>query len=129
MKVTFIGLGIMGSRMAKNLLKKGIKLTVFNRSAGPAQELKQAGAAVAKSYRAAVEGADVVFTMLSSPEVIEQVAFAEDGFVAAMKKNAVWVDCSTVNPSFSLYERDIAGKYGVRFVDAPVARRRIKTCC
>jgi 3-hydroxyisobutyrate dehydrogenase len=77
MKVTFIGLGIMGSRMAKNLLKNNVTLTVFNRSINPMEELEKFGASAARSYREAVQDADIVFTMLSSPEVVEQVVFSD----------------------------------------------------
>ena len=86
MELAFIGLGIMGSRMAANLLKKNKTLTVFNRSVPPIQELVTQGAVAADSYRNAVKDADVVFTMLASPEVVETVAFSEDCFVSAMKK-------------------------------------------
>lgn len=121
MKVTFIGLGIMGSRMAKNLLKNAIDLTVFNRSEGPVKELEALGAEGAKSSQEAVASADVVFTMLSTPQVVEQVAIGENGFVSAMKADSIWVDCSTVNPSFSLMAKTIAEKSNIRFMDAPVA--------
>lgn len=121
MEVAFIGLGIMGSRMAANLLKKHKALTVFNRSAEPIQKLVAQGAVAANSYRDAVKGAQVVFTMLPLPEVIEKVAFSKEGFVPEMKKNAVWVDCSTVNPSFSQKSFLRSKAYGIRFMDAPVA--------
>ena len=121
MNVTFIGLGIMGSRMAKNLLKNEVKLTVFNRSDDPVKELKGLGAIGATSYKRAVKGADVVFTMLSTPEVVKQIVIGEDGFISEMKENSIWVDCSTVNPSFSLKANDIAEENKVRFIDAPVA--------
>ncbi|WP_319577028.1 NAD(P)-dependent oxidoreductase [uncultured Desulfobacter sp.] len=121
MELAFIGLGIMGSRMAANLLKKNKTLTVFNRSVPPIQELVTQGAVAADSYRNAVEDADVVFTMLASPEVVETVAFSEEGFVSAMKKNAIWVDCSTVNPSFSRKSFLMAKECGIRFMDAPVS--------
>ena len=121
MKAAFIGLGIMGSRMAKNLLKNNVDLTVFNRSVRPMKELEKSGALTAGSYRGAVQGADIVFTMLSTPEVVEQVALSETGFIPEMKDNALWVDCSTVNPSFSLQESIAAKKHNIRFMDAPVA--------
>jgi len=121
MKLAFIGLGIMGSRMAANLLKNNKTVTVFNRSVTPIQELVTQGAVAADSYRNAVKDADVVFTMLASPEVVEKVAFSEDGFVSAMKKNAIWVDCSTVNPSFSRQSFLMATACGIRFMDAPVS--------
>ncbi len=121
MNVTFIGLGIMGSRMAKNLLKNEVKLTVFNRSDDPVKELKGLGAIGATSYKRAVKDANVVFTMLSTPEVVKQIVIGEDGFISEMKENSIWVDCSTVNPSFSLKANDIAEENKVRFIDAPVA--------
>jgi len=121
MKTTFIGLGIMGSRMAANLLKADAALTVYNRSAGPARALEALGASVAASPAGAVDDADVVFTMLPTPEVVEEVALGQGGFVPAMKKNAIWVDCSTVNPSFSRVAGAAAARHGVRFVDAPVS--------
>lgn len=121
MELAFIGLGIMGSRMAANLLKNNKTLTVFNRSTTPIQEIVTQGAVAADSYRNAVKDADVVFTMLASPEVVEKVAFSEKGFVAAMKKNSIWVDCSTVNPSFSRKSFLMAKESGIRFMDAPVS--------
>lgn len=124
MNVTFIGLGIMGRRMAANLLKNKVSLTVFNRSEAPALELKESGAKVAKSYADAVKDADVVFTMLSTPQVVSEIMFGT-GCLSAMKKNALWVDSSTVNPSFSLESAKEAEAAGIRFVDAPVSGSKI----
>lgn len=121
MKVAFIGLGIMGSRMAKNLLKNEVVLTVFNRSIEPVHEMEKLGALAAGSLHEAVAGADIVFTMLSSPEIVERVALGADGFVADMKDDAIWVDCSTVNPSFTIRAAKTAENHRVRFVEAPVA--------
>lgn len=122
MNVTFIGLGIMGSRMAHNLIQdSSLTVTVFNRSAGPAKALEEAGARRADSAAAAVADADVVYTMLTSPEVVEEVAFGEQGFVAAMNKDTLWVNCSTVNPSYTRQCAEKARAAGVRFIDGPVA--------
>lgn len=122
-KITFIGLGIMGSRMAKNLLQKAsdIELTVFNRTTSAAKPLQEIGAKVADSAFEAVGGTDIVFTMLSTPEVVKTVAMDKTGFLSNMKENALWVDCSTVNPSFTLRANQAAKEQGIRFVDAPVA--------
>ena len=121
MKVSFIGPGIMGSRMATNLLKHQVPLTVFNRSAAPMRALTALGARGAESYGDAALEADVVFSMLPSPEVVAQVAMGADGFLQKMKPHAVWVDCSTVNPSFSREAHQAAERTGVEFLDAPVA--------
>jgi 3-hydroxyisobutyrate dehydrogenase/glyoxylate/succinic semialdehyde reductase len=122
MNVAFIGLGIMGSRMASNLLRHdGITLTVFNRSPEAMAPLKSAGARAAESPRGAVGGVEVVFTMLSAPEVVEKVAFGDEGFVDAMSEGALWVNCSTVNPSYTRECNGRARAAGLRFLDAPVA--------
>lgn len=122
MKVAFIGLGIMGSRMAKNLLKNGVKLTVYNRDSTKMKPFIELGAATASTARECVRDADVVFTMLSTPEVVRKVAFNDKtGFVEAMKPGAVWVDSTTVNPSFSQQCHEKSAKFGINFVDAPVA--------
>lgn len=121
MKTAFIGLGIMGSRMAQNLLKNDVALTVFNRSVDPRRPFEKSGAIVAKSGQEAVQDADIVFTMLASPEVIEEMALSENGFISNMRNNAIWVDCSTVNPSFSCKENLVAKLHGIRFLDAPVS--------
>lgn len=126
MNATFIGLGIMGSRMARNLLRHDdITLTVFNRSADAMAPLKEAGARTADSARDAVAGAEVVFTMLSAPEVVEKVAFGDRGFVDAMEEGALWINCSTVNPSYTRECAERSRERGLRFLDAPVAGTRM----
>jgi len=121
MKITFIGLGIMGSRMAANLLKNQVELTVYNRSKAPVEKLVMQGAKTANTMEAAVAEADIVFSMLSTPEVVEQCFLEKKGGLSAMQAGAIWVDCSTVNPSFSLRANAAAVARGIRFVDAPVA--------
>ena len=121
MQIAFLGLGIMGSRMAANLLKAGHPLTVWNRSAEKAEALRPLGAQAAASPAEAVRGADVVFTMLSTPAAVEAVALGEGGFLPAMQSGALWVDCSTVDPDFSRRMAAEAAGRGLRFMDAPVA--------
>ena len=121
MKVTFIGLGIMGSRMAKNLLAGDTDLTVYNRSPEPVKSLVEAGAKTANSIGEAVKDADIVLSMLSTPEVVYDLFIGEENALQHMKKGAIWVDCSTVNPSFSQSMNIQAETKGIRFIDAPVA--------
>lgn len=122
MKIAFIGLGIMGSRMAANLQNTGhTDLTVYNRTADKAAALVSSGATLADSPAAAVEGADVVFTVLAHPPAVEETALGEGGFLDAMQDGALWVDCSTVNPSFTRRMATEAEKRGVHFMDAPIA--------
>lgn len=125
MKIAFIGLGIMGSRMAQNLAKAQFDLTVYNRTPSAGEKLITLGATRAPSAAEAVKEADIVLTMLSTPGVVREVAFGDSGFVTHMKQNALWVDCTTVDPGFT---RDIAAKartFNIRFMDAPVAGSKI----
>lgn len=121
MKIAFIGLGIMGSRMAANLLAANIELTVWNRSEEAQLQLQELGAIASPSATEAVKDADVVFSMLSTPEVVRSIFFGSEGALSHMKPNAIWADCTTVNPSFSLASEEEAGKYNLRFADTPVA--------
>ncbi|WP_166963896.1 NAD(P)-dependent oxidoreductase [Yeosuana marina] len=121
MKISFIGLGIMGEPMAKNLLKSRYDLTVYNRSQKSLDKLKSMGANTAKSFQDAVIDADLVITMLSTPQVIEELTLCEPGFISKMKKDAIWMDCSTVNPSFAKEMFKETKKKNVNYIEAPVA--------
>jgi 3-hydroxyisobutyrate dehydrogenase-like beta-hydroxyacid dehydrogenase len=120
MKIGFIGLGIMGSRMAANLQKHGDALVVFNRTAAKAKPLLDKGASFAESPAKLAEQVDVLFTMLAHPDAVEQAALGANGFLNHLRSNALWVDCSSVNPSFSKKMAAEAASREVHFVDAPV---------
>lgn len=121
MKIGFIGLGIMGSRMAANIRKQGHELIVFNRTREKAQPLLDMGAAWANCPADLAKEAPIIITMLSRPEAVAQSALlARDSFLDATQENALWIDCSTVNPAFSRLMAEEAASRNVRFVDAPV---------
>jgi 3-hydroxyisobutyrate dehydrogenase/glyoxylate/succinic semialdehyde reductase len=120
MKIGFIGLGIMGSRMAANLMKHGHSLVVYNRTRENADDLVTDGARLADSPAALAPLVDIVFTMLAHPDAVKAVALGEDGFLARLKPGRMWVDCSTVNPSFSREMAAVAGTHDIRFLGAPV---------
>ena len=121
MDIGFIGLGIMGSRMAANLQRAGHKLTVYNRTPDKAADLVAHGAELAASPEALAQKSNLVFTMLSTPEAVEEVALGKDGFLKALPSNALWVNCSTVNPSFAVKMAQITNNMGYRYLDAPVS--------
>jgi 3-hydroxyisobutyrate dehydrogenase/glyoxylate/succinic semialdehyde reductase len=110
----------MGSRMAANLQKHGHSLVVFNRTRAKAEPLLGPCAEFADSPATLAEQVDVVFTMLPQPDALEQVALGNTGFLEHLRSNALWVDCSSVNPSFSKKMAAEASRRWVRFVDAPV---------
>jgi 3-hydroxyisobutyrate dehydrogenase-like beta-hydroxyacid dehydrogenase len=120
MKIGFIGLGIMGSRMAANLQKHGYPLVVFNRTRAKAEPLLGPCGTFSDSPAKLAEQVDVLFTMLAHPDAVEQAALGRDGFLDHLKANALWVDCSSVNPSFSKKMTAEAARREVHFVDAPV---------
>lgn len=122
MNIGWIGTGIMGSRMAGHLLAAGHTLHVYNRTPEKAAELVAQGAQLAATPAAAAQHADCVFTVLAHPQAVEAVALdAATGLLGALRRGALWVDCSTVNPAFARRMAAQAEARGVRFLDAPVA--------
>ncbi len=111
----------MGSRMAANLLRAGHELVVYNRTQAKADELVANGAVRAKSAEDVARQCRLVFTMLSTPEAVEETAVGPEGFLRVLPGNSLWVDCSTVNPSFTKKMAHHARKMGQRFLDAPVS--------
>src|SRR6266702_5846351 len=120
MKIGFIGLGIMGSRMAANLQKHGNSLVVFNRTRAKAEPLLGPCGAFSDSPAKLAEQVDLLFTMLAHPDAVEEAALGRNGFLSHLKANALWVDCSSVHPSFSKKMAAAATARQIRFVDAPV---------
>lgn len=120
MKIGFIGLGIMGSRMAANLQKHGIALALFNRTPAKAESLLGRCGTLAESPANLAQQVDIVFTMLANPAAVEEAALAVNGFLDHLQPNAVWVDFSSVDTAFSKKMAAAAARRRVRFVDAPV---------
>jgi 3-hydroxyisobutyrate dehydrogenase-like beta-hydroxyacid dehydrogenase len=120
MKIGFIGLGIMGSRMAANLQKHGNSLVVFNRTRAKAQPLLGPCGTFSDSPAKLAEQVDLLFTMLAHPDAVEQATLGANGFLNHLRPDALWVDCSSVNPSFSKKMAAEAARREVHFVDAPV---------
>ncbi|HXX57739.1 MAG TPA: NAD(P)-dependent oxidoreductase [Thermodesulfovibrionales bacterium] len=125
MKVGFIGLGIMGSRMAGNLLKKGHELVLFNRTKEKAGPLIAQGASFVETPARVAARAQIIITMLSEPDSVAGVALGKDGFLDHVTRGSLWIDSSTVNPSFSRKMADECKKRNLRFIDAPVAGSKI----
>ncbi len=125
MKVGFIGLGIMGSRMAGNLLKKGHELVLFNRTREKAGPLIEQGASFLDTAAKVAESVPVIITMLPDPAAVSEVALGNNGFLDHLLKDSLWIDSSTVNPSFSRSMAAECKKRSVRFLDAPVAGSKI----
>lgn len=120
-RVGFIGLGIMGGGMARNLLAAGHDLVVYNRTAARTAPLAEAGAQVAGSPRELASRCDVVFLCVSDTPDVEQVIFGPDGVVHGARPGTLVVDTSTISPEAT---RNIAARlaeHGIHFLDAPVS--------
>ncbi|MFD5892828.1 2-hydroxy-3-oxopropionate reductase [Streptomyces sp. NPDC060366] len=120
-KVAWIGLGIMGSPMAENLIKAGYSVTGFTLEREKLDRLAANGGTVAPSIAAAVEGADVIVTMVPASPHVEAIAYGEDGILENARKGALLIDMSSITPQTSI---DLAGagrEKGVRVLDAPVS--------
>ncbi|MGW1892280.1 NAD(P)-dependent oxidoreductase [Streptomyces sp. NPDC002004] len=115
-KIAFLGLGSMGTPMARRLLAAGHRLTVWNRTPARTEPFRAAGADVVATPAEAVADADIVFTMLADPEAATSVA---DAMIPALRPGTVWIDTSTVGPDTV---SDLAGRLpdGVTLLDAPV---------
>ena len=120
-KIGFIGLGIMGKPMAKNLLKAGFELTVYNRSRPPVEELVSEGATDASSAAACAGQADVVVTMLPDSPDSEMVILGNDGALSGAREGAVIVDMSSIAPGISQKIAAACEARKVDFLDAPVS--------
>lgn len=119
--IGFIGLGIMGEPMCRNLMKAGHSLTVYNRSAAPMERLAAEGASAAKSVRDVAERCSIVLTMLPDGPEVEQVILGEGGVLENAVAGATIVDLSSISPIVSQKIGAACEAKGVRFLDAPVS--------
>ncbi|MFZ4856214.1 MAG: NAD(P)-dependent oxidoreductase [Desulfuromonadaceae bacterium] len=124
MKIGFVGLGIMGSAMAVNLVKAGFQVTVWNRTAEKYPPLVRLGATVALSPRAVTEGSDIVIAMMATPAAVAAVRDGAAGIVAGLIPGKGYVDMSTVDADTSLESSRMAHEKGALFIEAPVAGSR-----
>src|SRR5499427_6743248 len=119
--IGFIGLGIMGRPMAKNLLKAGYPLVVHSRSQGPVDELVGAGAKAASSPADVAAQVDVLITMLPNSPDVELVALGKNGIIERAKPNLFFLDMSTISPIVSQKIGKALSAKSVRMLDAPVS--------
>ncbi len=124
MKIGFIGLGIMGKPMAKNLIKAGHELRVYDRTKAHADEVVafSNGKAVAAANAVdAAKGAELVLTMLPNSPHVKSVMLLDDKVAEHMEKGATFIDMSSINPIASREIAEGLSKYGIEMLDAPVS--------
>jgi 2-hydroxy-3-oxopropionate reductase len=120
-RVGYIGLGIMGKSMARNILNAGFPLVVHNRSRGVVAELVKEGAMEAFSPKEVASQVDVVFTNLPDSPDVETVALGTDGIIEGVKEGLIFVDHSTIKPATARHIAEKLGEKGVDCLDAPVS--------
>jgi 3-hydroxyisobutyrate dehydrogenase-like beta-hydroxyacid dehydrogenase len=123
MKVGFIGLGRMGSGMARNLLRAGHEVAVFNRSREKAEALAVDGARMADTPAAVCGASEAVMTMLADDHAVEEVVFAESGIARALDAGAIHISCSTISVALAERLADEHGRRGQGYLSAPVFGR------
>ena len=120
MQIGFIGIGLMGFPMAKNLLNSGYKLKAFNRSQDKAEKLKNFGAVISTSIKDAVTNSDIIITMLTDDTAVEKVMGNEE-FIKNIKPYATVIDMSSINPVLSKKYAEILKEKNINYLDAPVS--------
>ena len=121
MKIGFIGLGIMGKPMAKNLIKAGHELIVFDIVEPAVQELEKLGASRARSSKEVASKVDLVITMLPDSPDVERAAFGSEGIFEGIRAGSTFIDMSTISPVTTKKVAEAATAKRVRVLDAPVS--------
>jgi 2-hydroxy-3-oxopropionate reductase len=119
--IGFIGLGIMGRPMARNLLKAGYPLVVHSRSRGPVDDIAKAGAKVGTSPRDVAGQCDVLITMLPNSPDVEQVVLGRDGVIEGARAGMILLDMSTISPLICQKVGAALAARSVQMLDAPVS--------
>lgn len=121
MKIGFVGLGIMGKPMAKNLIKDGYEVICYDFNQSNMDEVAAAGASTAKNSQELANQSDIVITMLPNSPNVEAALFSEEGIAAGIIEGKIVIDMSSINPvSSQRFAEKLAG-LGVEFLDAPVS--------
>ncbi len=122
-KVGFLGVGLMGHGMAKNIVEKGYPLMVMaHKNKKPVKDLVKRGAVEAKSPKAMAEACDVIFICVTASAQVEDLVRRADGIKAGAHKGLIVVDCSTSDPNSTLALAEELKPLGVRLIDAPLGR-------
>lgn len=120
-RIGFIGLGLMGAPMTRNLMRAGYSLTLHNRSRAIVDELAAAGATPANNPREVAEASDVVITCLPDSPDVEKVALGPDGIVHGARPGLIYIDMSTISPPVTRQIAAQLAQAGVAMLDAPVS--------
>ena len=126
-RIGFVGVGLMGHGIAKNLIANGYPVTLrVHRNRKPAEDLLAAGATEAASHAELARGSDIVILCVTGAPQVEEVMLGADGIASGARQGLVVVDTSTSEPATTTRMREVLADRGVRFVDAPLARTPVE---
>ena len=120
MKISFIGTGLMGFPMAKNLLKKKLNLKIFSRTLDKAKPLEEFGGIITASISETVKETDIIFTMLTDDNAVEKV-LGDQEFINNLKPLSTVIDMSSINPKIAIKYGKLLKEKNINFLDAPVS--------
>ena len=120
MKISFIGTGLMGFPMAKNLLKKNLDLKIFSRTLEKSKPLEEFGGKIINSLSEAIIDSDIIFTMLTDDDAVEKVLGNSD-FLKNLKPSSTVIDMSSIKPKIAIKYGKLLKDNNVNFLDAPVS--------
>jgi len=120
MKISFIGTGLMGFPMAKNLLKKNLDLKIFSRTLEKSKPLEEFGGKIINSLSEAIIDSDIIFTMLTDDDAVEKVLGSKD-FLKNLKPSSTVIDMSSIKPKIAIKYGKLLKENNVNFLDAPVS--------
>jgi len=120
-KIGFIGFGDMGQVIIPRLLEAGHIVTGWNRSPGKSENLEKAGMKLASSPAEAAKDADVVLSIVTDGNAVKDISLGENGIITALKKEAVYLDMSTISPEVSRFVAGEFDKKGLQMMDAPLS--------
>ncbi|WP_312429751.1 NAD(P)-dependent oxidoreductase [Lacrimispora sp.] len=119
-KIGFIGIGIMGKSMVRNLMKAGYEVAVYSRTRSKAEDILSEGAIWCEDVKACSKGRDTVITIVGYPQDVEEVYFGENGIIANADKGTCLIDMTTTSPKLAVRIYEEAKQAGLKALDAPV---------
>lgn len=119
--IGFIGVGVMGKSMVRNLMKKGFDVSIYSRTKAKTLDVIEEGAKWCDTIAECVKNKDVVITIVGYPKDVEEVYFGENGIIKNSKEGSVLIDMTTTSPKLSVQIYDEAKKRNIHAIDAPVS--------
>ena len=120
-KIGFIGVGVMGKSMVRNLMKKGYEVSIYTRTKGKVLDVIDEGAKWCEDIKSCVDNKDVIITIVGYPKDVEEVYFGENGILENAKKGACTIDMTTTSPRLSIKIYNEAKRVNIYALDAPVS--------